>query len=160
MTNAAVSSTEFAAAVKPIRLGHAVLKVKDVAGAARFYGDLVGLEVASRRPGAVFFRLGGDHHTLAVMQVSPAAAPPTKDQVGLYHLAFQLADFASLKAFYQRIKAAGTQIAGTVSHGVSHSVYCFDPEGNELEFYCDRYPGRDWTGIETAGQNEPLNLDD
>ncbi|HEX2172504.1 MAG TPA: VOC family protein [Dehalococcoidia bacterium] len=149
-----------AIAAKPIRLGHAVIKMKDIAGAQTFYGDLVGLEVARRSPTAVFFRLGGDHHTLAVMQVGPDAAPPVKNQVGLYHLAFQVESLDALKALYQRLKAAGTELAGGgVTHGSSYSFYCFDPEGNELEFYADRYPGKDWTGEQLAGRNEPLNLD-
>ena len=152
-----MSST--AVSARPIRLGHAVLKVKDLEAAERFYVDLVGFELAGQRPGMTFFRIGADHHTLAVMRVDPDAAPPTKNQVGLYHLAFQMADLDALKALYQRLKEAGVQIAGTVTHGTSQSFYCFDPEGNELEFYCDRYPGKDWSGEQLQGRNEPLNLD-
>lgn len=148
-----------AVAAKPIRLGHAVLKMKDLAAAERFYGDLAGFDLASKRPGAIFFRLGADHHTLAVMQVGPDAAPPVKNQVGLYHLAFQVADLEALKTLYRRFKENGVEIAGTVRHGSSYSFYCFDPEGNELEFYADRYPDRDWSGVVLERDNQPLDLD-
>lgn len=32
------------------------------------------------------------------------------------------------------------KIAYTVNHGVAKSVYFFDPDGNELEVYCDNSP--------------------
>lgn len=93
------------------------------------------------------------------MQVDADAAAPVKNQVGLYHLAFQVADLDALKALYRRLKNGGTEIAGTVAHGTSYSFYCFDPEGNELEFYRDRYPGRDWSGEQLVRDNQPLDLD-
>lgn len=150
-----------AVGAKPIRLGHAVIKVRDVERAEKFYGDLVGFELARKRPDAVFFRLGTDHHTLAVMRVGPDAPPPIKNQVGLYHLAFQVESLAALRDLYQRLTAAGTEIAGVVSHGNTDSFYCFDPEGNELEFYADKFPGRDWSGeLMPSVPNQPLRLDD
>ena len=152
--------TSTAVSVKPLRIAHAVLKMKDLDQAERFYGDLLGFELVRKNAQSVFFRLGSDHHTLAVMRVGPDAAPPTQNQVGLYHLAFQVESFDALKTLYRQLKEAGVRIAGTVTHGVSHSVYCFDPEGNELEFYADRYPGKDWSGQQYEGQNQPLNLDD
>lgn len=144
----------------PVRLGHAVLKMKDLEAAKRFYVDLLGFELANVYPRMIFFRLGGDHHTLAVLKVDENAAPPTQNQVGLYHLAFQLENFDALRAVYRKLKENGVSIRGTVTHTMSHSVYFHDPEGNEIEFYCDRYPDKDWSGQGWEGPNQPLNLDD
>ena len=144
----------------PVRLGHAVIKVKDLEAAERFYVGLLGFELANQYPKMFFFRLSGDHHTLAVLKVDEDAAPPTENQVGLYHLAFQLESFEALQGVYRKLKANDVPIRGTVTHTMSHSVYFKDPDGNEIEFYVDRYPGKDWTGVQWEGPNEPLNLDD
>ena len=153
-------SAATAVSVKPVRLGHAVLKVKDLEQAERFYVDLLGFELANKYPQMVFFRLGSDHHTLAVLRVDADAAPPTQNQVGLYHLAFQMDSFDALKGLYRRLKEHGVPIRRTVTHTMSHSFYCSDPEGNELEFYADRYPDKDWAGQTWEGPNQPLNLDE
>ncbi len=149
-----------AVSLTPVRLGHAVIKMRDLEQAKRFYVDLLGFELANTYPKMIFFRLGSDHHTLAVLQVDPDAAPPTQNQVGLYHLAFQVESFEALKGVYRKLKEHGVPIRRTVTHTMSHSVYFQDPEGNEIEFYCDRYPEKDWTGQTWEGPNEPLNLDD
>lgn len=152
--------TKSAVSLTPVRLGHAVIKVKDLEAAERFYVDLLGFELANKYPRMFFFRLNGDHHTLAVLKVDEDAAPPTENQVGLYHLAFQLESFEALKGVYRLLKDNNVPIRGTVTHTMSHSVYFKDPDGNEIEFYVDRYPEKDWTGQNWEGPNEPLNLDD
>jgi catechol 2,3-dioxygenase len=57
--------------------------------------------------------------------------------VGLYHVALKLPDFAQLKAAYQHCKASGANIVGMNHHGNSKSVYIKDPDGIEIELYCD-----------------------
>jgi catechol-2,3-dioxygenase len=42
-----------------------------------------------------------------------------------------------LVAVYHELKAKGVQIVGTADHGVTHSIYIIDPDGNELELYAD-----------------------
>jgi len=41
------------------------------------------------------------------------------------------------------LKREGVSIAGASDHTVTHSLYIFDPDGNELELYID-VPGVDW----------------
>lgn len=161
MSTSATPDTAATATVslRPIRLGHAVIKVKDLEAAERFYVDLLGFELANKYPTMFFFRLGGDHHTLAVLQVGEDAAPPVENQVGLYHLAFQVESLEALRGVYRLLKEHNVPIRRTTTHTMSHSVYFTDPDGNEIEFYADRYPDKDWTGEAWDGPNEPLNLD-
>lgn len=46
-------------------IGHVHLQVGDTAEAERFYGGVLGFDIASRYPGASFFGSGGYHHQLA-----------------------------------------------------------------------------------------------
>jgi catechol 2,3-dioxygenase len=121
------------------KVGHVVLKVRDVAQAEAFYTHALGFEVVTRfeRPPGVFLSLGEQHHDLALFEVSPAAAEPQQDQVGLHHVALQVDTFDALKEAYSELKQHGISILRAVDHGTTNSIYFCDPAGNRLEVYCD-----------------------
>ena len=119
-------------------LGHVVLRVRDIERSAPFYRDVLGLQVREHHPGrAIFFTCGQQHHDLAIFQIGADAPGPEDRRVGMYHVALKLPDFAQLKAAYQHAKASGATIAGMNHHGGSKSVYLKDPDGLEIEIYCD-----------------------
>jgi len=148
--------------VRPKKVGHVVLKVRDLDRAEQFYTGVLGFEVVSRlkRPRGVFFTLGQQHHDLAVLQV-PAEAEPVKDhQVGLHHLALQVGSFDELKECYRTLKDHHVTILRTIDHLITKSIYFLDPDGNSLELYCD--VGTD--GLERIRRGDaaafnPLNLE-
>jgi len=75
------------------KLGHVVLKVRDLDRSEAFYSDVVGLRVTGRLVGRmVFFSVPGndDSHDLAVWKVGLDAAPQEAKQVGLFHVAWQV----------------------------------------------------------------------
>jgi catechol-2,3-dioxygenase len=120
------------------RLGHVVLRVRDVERSEPFYRDVLGLQVRSKTPGrAVFFTCGEQHHDLAIFALGDDAPPPEDTRVGMYHLAWKLADFVQLKAAYQHAKRYGANIVGMNHHGGAKSVYLKDPDGLEMELYCE-----------------------
>ncbi len=119
-------------------LGHVVLRVRDLERSEPFYRDVLGLQVRDRQPGrAIFFTCGQQHHDLAIFQIGPDAPGPDDHRVGMYHVALKLPNFAQLKAAYQHARASGAHIAGMNHHGNSKSVYLKDPDGLEIEIYCD-----------------------
>ncbi|HTE13706.1 MAG TPA: VOC family protein, partial [Burkholderiales bacterium] len=65
------------------------------------------------------------------------ADAPKVNQVGLHHLALQLADEAALKDGHETLKQHGIAVVRAVDHGTTHSIYFYDPAGNRLELYCD-----------------------
>lgn len=42
-----------------------------------------------------------------------------------------------LRAAKAELEAAGVRMIGMSDHGVTHSLYLADPDGNELELYVD-----------------------
>jgi catechol 2,3-dioxygenase len=117
-------------------LGHVVLRVRNVERSEPFYRDVLGLQVRERHPGRVFFTCGEQHHDLAIFQLGDDAPLPQDRQVGVYHIALKLPDFAQLKAAYRHAKANNANIVGMNWHQGSKSVYLKDPDGLEFEIYC------------------------
>ncbi len=141
------------------KLGHVVLKVRDLARSEAFYTGIVGLRVTGRLPGRmVFFSVPGnqDSHDLAVWQVGADAVPAHARQVGLFHVAWQVERPEDLEPLYRRLLAEGVKVHGTTDHGTNLSVYFEDPDGNMLEFTYER-PRAAWPpgGNPFAGR-EPL----
>lgn len=122
------------------RVGHLVLRVKDIERSKRFFEDVLRLPVvASNERGMVFFSsdVKDNHHMLALIPAKDGAAMPGPDQVGMHHVSFELSTFAELQEAYRRFKEKGVNVCYTTFHGVSKSVYFNDPDGNVLEVYCN-----------------------
>jgi catechol 2,3-dioxygenase len=127
----------------PERIAHVVIKVRDLERSCEFYTEILGMQVMKNVPeiGAVFLSFNGrDHHEIALFQIGPQAEAPKGNQVGLLHFAFRLRNEEDLRAAYQEFKEKGVPVSFTVNHGVTKSVYFRDPDGNELEVYCDNPP--------------------
>jgi catechol-2,3-dioxygenase len=93
----------------------------------------------------VFFSVPGndDSHDLALWKVGAGAAPAADDQVGLFHVAWQVERAEDLEPLYRELVATGVPVRGTTDHGANLSVYFEDPDGNALEFTYER-PREAW----------------
>jgi catechol 2,3-dioxygenase len=129
--------------IRPDRIGHVVIKVRDLERSRKFYTDVMGLtemaELANLKM-AFFASNGRDHHEIAVVEVGKDAPGAQAGEIGLNHIAFRLTDEAHLHAAFEELKAKQVPIVATVDHGVTKSVYFRDPDGNQLEVYCDNPP--------------------
>jgi len=129
-------------------LGHVVLYVTDIEKSANFYRDTLGFNEISRMHGAAIFSSGRTHHELLLIEVGGSASERTAPKPGLYHIGLKIGDGpeAAQKA-YKELVEAGVTIVGTGDHGVTHSIYILDPDGNELELYAD---------VSEEWKNDPL----
>lgn len=141
------------------RVGHVVLKMRDLDEAKRFYNGVLGMKIADERADmGVFFRFNDYHHDIAVFKVNEDAAAPERNQVGLAHVAMVADSLDTVKTIHKRLQDHGVEGIRTADHGVTKSVYFKDPEGNELEIYCE-VPEQPWQSMDTIIRSDPLDLD-
>lgn len=129
--------------IRPERIAHVVLKVRDLERSKKFYTEVLGMDVMSEMPMPRILFLANnrrDHHEIALLEIGAQAAAPPANAVGLVHVAFRLRSEEELRSAYKELKEKAVPISFTVNHGITKSVYFFDPDGHELEVYCDNPP--------------------
>lgn len=134
-------------AVHARELGHAVFYVRDLAASLRFYRDLLGFQAIGEAFGGKAAALvGGDHrthHELLLIEVGDLPGPAARRR-GLYHIGIKVGETkGELRQATAELQAAGVRVDGASDHTVSWSLYVRDPDGNEVELYCDD-PDVDW----------------
>ena len=75
------------------RLGHLVLRVRDLDRSVDFYTSVLGLEVQSRYPQITFLSSPGAgelSHELGLLAIGDDAPGPDAERVGLYHFAWAI----------------------------------------------------------------------
>jgi catechol-2,3-dioxygenase len=151
-----------AGAVK--ELGHIVLYVRNLERSVAFYRDVLGWRQIEAPSGAevmpiALFSGGRTHHELLLIEVGDDATPiPSGRRVGMYHFGLKVGDTDDeLRAARDRLEAAAVPLLGASDHGVTHSLYLADPDGNEIELYID-VAGVDWDFTVIASRPQPLSL--
>jgi catechol-2,3-dioxygenase len=106
------------------------------------------------------FSGGRTHHELLLIEVGPdAASIPPGRRVGMYHFGLKVGDSdEDLVAMLRKLEGAGVTVGGSADHGMTHSLYIADPDGNEIELYID-VPGADWTDPDVVmARPKPLRI--
>ena len=91
----------------------------------------------------MFFRFNSYHHDLAVFKARDGAEPASKNHAGVAHIALVADDFDTVLGMYRRLREQGVPVSRTIDHGATKSIYFSDPDGIELEIYCE-VPEFDW----------------
>ena len=132
-------------------ISHLVLNVRDIETSHRFWTEVMGWEhcASLRRPSALgtdmrFYRCAPDHHhDVAIVQVPKSESLPEAGSwdmrpagPGLNHVAITYDRDAWLRQI-AHLQAKGVEFKRRVNHGMTHSVYIADPDGNGLEILYD-----------------------
>ncbi|MEE3248080.1 MAG: hypothetical protein VX213_11320, partial [Chloroflexota bacterium] len=66
------------------------------------------------------------------------AADTADGDVGLNHMAIEVADFEELTEYYHKLQSyfEDSELR-TTDHGMTRSIYIKDPEGNGIELFCN-----------------------
>lgn len=127
---------------RPTKLGHLVLKVRDIQSSVAFYTDVVGLEVSDWIDGnMVFMRCGQDHHDLALLQLPPDHIDaPAGSYPSVEHFSYRLETMGEMEQVAEMLQARGITVdRGIGKHGPGENTFLVfrDPDGNNVEFYSD-----------------------
>lgn len=119
-------------------LGHVVLYVTNIETMAHFYRDTLGFQEIIRNGGMAMYSSGRTHHELLLIEVGGTPQQSHGARPGLYHIGFKVGDGPEIiREVYKELMQKNVPIVGTADHGVTHSIYVTDPDGNELELYAD-----------------------
>lgn len=126
--------------MKVASLGHVVLKVTDLERAEAFYHGILGMDICARfdEQGMkmTFFSLG-NHHDLALAEVSGDDPAPGAQAPGLHHVAFCIGtELDALREANAHLVSSGV-VPDPIDHEVTKSLYFADPDGNTIELYVD-----------------------
>jgi catechol-2,3-dioxygenase len=127
---------------RPLKLGHLVLKVRDIKVSLAFYQSVFGLQVSDWIDDRmVFLRAGRDHHDLALLQMTPdEIARHVPGTSVVEHFSYQLQSIAEMEEAVAQIQALGIAVdRGFGRHGPGGNTFFVfrDPDGNNVEFYSD-----------------------
>ncbi len=143
-----------------LELGHVVLYVTNLELVANFYRDTLGFREIHRESQIALFSSGRTHHEMLLIEIGGTPKPQHIPEPGLYHIGFKVANsHEELKVIYKELINNRVPILGLTDHGVTHSIYITDPDGNELELYADVSDA--WKTDPTAvlSPPQPLSLD-
>lgn len=106
---------------------HVSINVADVAAAAAFYVERLGLSRRTDRPD---FGFGGAWLDVGAGQVHLIEAPPPADRG--QHFALQVAD---LDATIEELRAAGVDVSDASPVGTGRQAFLHDPSDNLVELH-------------------------
>jgi catechol 2,3-dioxygenase-like lactoylglutathione lyase family enzyme len=133
----------------PAMLSHAAFISSDTSATVEFYSGLLGMELVNavlddKIPSTgepipyfhSFFRMG-DGSTIAFFE-APELPAPSADSHTAYgtfrHFAMEVFSVELVGEWAEWLRANDVEVIGPVDHGIAHSVYFRDPDGNRLEF--------------------------
>jgi catechol-2,3-dioxygenase len=144
-------------------MNHAVLYVRDARRHQAFYADVLDFETIIEGPDGqfVFMRAPAstNHHDIAFFTIGSDAAPSMagRTTVGMYHIAWEVAELAELETMRERLLEAGA-LVGASDHGANKSLYGHDPDGLEFEVMW-LVPADRWGAEEHEAIVRPLDLE-
>ena len=131
--------------LRPKRLGHMVLMVRDIHKSVQFYTEVLGLKVSDWiGDQMVFLRAGTDHHDLALAQLPKDSADlndlPRYSRPGLEHFSYLIDSYEEMERSVKVLQEHGVEIVrGIGRHGPGNNLFLVfkDPDGNNVEVYCE-----------------------
>ena len=125
------------------QLGHLVLRANNIVSSEKFYTNVLGLHVTTRRPtGTMIFMSARDDasHELALIKSDDIEDSATHS---LAHFAWEMESIEDVKEIHQKCISEGIEIKSVADHGVSLGFYIEDPDGNAIEIFYEM-PKSSW----------------
>ncbi len=127
--------------MRPRKLGHVGIFVKDLERSKKFYTEVVGLKASDEFPGkAVFLYCGHDHHDTVLFQLpTEKAGRSQNDRVEVQQISYEVDRLDDLRQKAAELRAQKIEVIGPErkTAGMDKTIEFSDPDGNKIQFYCD-----------------------
>ena len=132
-----------------------------------WYCKVLGAEILHENEFICFISYDDEHHRVAFIDPGPLAdrEPDQRKagkEAGLHHVAFTFAGLDDLTANYQRLNEIGIRPHRCVNHGVTTSMYYYDPDHNQVELLVDNFAtaveGQAYMRQRSAADKNPVGV--
>jgi catechol 2,3-dioxygenase len=127
-----------------LQFSHMGFAVSDMVKMEDFYGRVLGFTVTDRGEvmgmNLVFMsRDPLDHHQIILVSGRPDNIPPFTPQFGslINQISFRVGSLQGLRELLVVLERENVQSILVANHGIAWSIYCHDPDGNNLELFVD-----------------------
>jgi len=154
----------------PKKLSHLVLQTNRRELMIEWYCKVLGAELLYQNKAIAFISYDDEHHRVAFIDPGPLADKVAAEgktaraggEVGLHHVAFTF-DLESLADHYEELKGQGIRPHRCVNHGMTTSMYYYDPDHNQVELLFDNFhnvrDGREWMKNRSPNDKNPVGID-
>jgi catechol-2,3-dioxygenase len=155
----------------PKKLSHLVLQTNRRQQMIDWYCTVLGAELLYQNPHIAFISYDDEHHRVAFVDPGPLADKAPAEgktaraggEVGLHHVAFTMGSLDDLADQYLNLKDKGIRPHRCVNHGVTTSMYFYDPDRNQVELLVDNFEtaieGQDYMRQRSATDKNPVGID-
>jgi len=155
----------------PTKLSHLVLQTNRRDEMVDWYCTVLGAELLYQNPHIAFISYDDEHHRVAFIDPGPLADKAPAEgktaraggEVGLHHVAFTMGGLDDLAEQYLHLKELGITPHRCVNHGVTTSMYYYDPDRNQVELLIDNFEtaieGQDYMRRRSAADKNPVGID-
>jgi len=149
------------------RVAHVVLYVRDPDASVRWYCEVLGMKMSAQvlegpYRGGFFLSFGEYDHDIALFPATSAAERGKEFE----HIGLEVdcdGNLDQLRRLYGSMIKHNVRINEILDHGVSIGIYFFDPDGHQLEVFCQLIPPADGAAIaeltRNHGQANPITLE-
>src|SRR5947207_854554 len=155
----------------PKKLSHLVLQTNRRPQMVDWYCTVLGAELLYENPHIAFISYDDEHHRVAFVDPGPLADKAPAEgktaraggEVGLHHVAFTMGSLDDLADQYIQLKDKGITPHRCVNHGVTTSMYYYDPDRNQVELLVDNFEtaieGQNYMRRRSASDKNPVGID-
>jgi len=155
----------------PKKLSHLVLQTNRRPQMVDWYCTVLGAELLYENKFIAFISYDDEHHRVAFIDPGPLSEKAPAEgktaraggEVGLHHVAFTMGSLDDLADQYLHLKEEGIRPHRCVNHGVTTSMYFYDPDHNQVELLVDNFAtaveGQDYMRRRSASDKNPVGID-
>lgn len=157
--------------LSPAKLSHIVLQTNRRDEMRDWYCLVLGAQVLHENRFICFVSYDDEHHRVAFIDPGPLNEKAPSEgktaraggEVGLHHMAFTYAGLDELTQNYLRLKQLGITPHRCVNHGITTSMYYYDPDHNQVELLVDNHAsasdGQAYMRRRSDSDKNPVGID-